>query len=254
MFNDSVTHLIVKADEENRTQRTLKFLYAVACRKWVVSMDWVQQCINQGQFVEEEPFEVFDMEGEDGPRRARICDPQTKLFQAFEFCCVEPFSEVTTAQLCDLLKLCGALVVHGPSKMTKCRRYSIVIVEDFDDEDFALKCQAILWQDQHGVLTVSRDWILDCLASHTILPIRKQLIGNQTDSMLRVMGFDELLLDALNISEPVHALSSLSIEEKEAEKPSSEVTPAVSDDQHDTTQEDSMNVSEPAISDPGWID
>ena len=193
VFNDSVTHLIVKADEENRTQRTLKFLYAVACRKWVVSMDWVQQCINQGQFVEEEPFEVFDMEGEDGPRRARICDPQTKLFQAFEFCCVEPFSEVTTAQLCDLLKLCGAVVVHGPSQMTKCRRHSIVIVQ-VDDEDFALQRQATLWHDQHGVLTVSREWILDCLASHRLLSIRNHLICKQTVSMLRVMGFDELLL------------------------------------------------------------
>ena len=55
-------------------------------------------------------------------------------------------------------------------------------------------------------------------------------------------------------------MSSQSSEETEAEKPrecdkpSSDVTPAVSGDQHDTTQEDGMNVSEPAISDPGWID
>ena len=196
VFNDRVTHLIVQSDGEKRTQRTLKFLYAVAGRKWIVSVGWVQQCIKEGRFVDEEPFEVLDMDGGDGPHRARICSPQTKLFQAFEFCCIEPFSEVSATELRDLLERCGATVVLDPSEMTKTRRHSIAIVQlDEDEGGEAQQRQAGLWQDQHGVLTVSREWILDCIGSHRLLPIRNHLVGkNITVSMLRMMKFDELLL------------------------------------------------------------
>jgi hypothetical protein len=196
VFDDRVTHLIVQSDEEKRTQRTLKFLYAVAGRKWIVSVGWVQQCIKEGRFVDEEPFEVLDMEGGDGPHRARICSPQTKLFQAFEFCCVEPFSEVSAIELRDLLERCGAAMVLNPWEMTKMRRHSIAIVQvDEDDGAEIQQRQAALWLDQHGVLTVSREWILDCIASHRLLSIRNHLIGKQvTVSMLRMMKFDELLL------------------------------------------------------------
>lgn len=196
VFSDKVTHLIVQSDEEKRTQRTLKFLYAVASRKWIVSVGWVQQCINESRFVDEEPFEVLDMEGGDGPRRARICSPHTKLFQAFEFCCVEPFSEVTTTELRDLLERCGATIVLNPSEMMKTRRHSIAIVQLNEDEEAETQQrQAGLWLDHYGVLTVSREWILDCIASHRLLPILNHLIGKHvTVSMLRMMKFDELLL------------------------------------------------------------
>ena len=196
VFNDRVTHLIVQSDGEKRTQRTLKFLYAVAGRKWIVSVGWVQQCIKEGLFVDEEPFEVLDMDGGDGPHRARICSPEMKLFEGFEFSCVKPFTHVTAGQLWDLLERCGATVVLNPSEMTKTRRHSIAIVQlDEDEGGEAQQRQAGLWQDQHGVLTVSREWILDCIGSHRLLPIRNHLVGkNITVSMLRMMKFDELLL------------------------------------------------------------
>ena len=47
-YEARVTHVIVRADpEDNSAERTLKFLYGVAGRKWIVSIEWVRQCLRQ---------------------------------------------------------------------------------------------------------------------------------------------------------------------------------------------------------------
>jgi hypothetical protein len=94
-YTCAVTHIIVQLDEENCAQRTLKFLYGVASGKLIVGVDWVHQCIREKRLIDEEPFEALDMDGEDGPRRARQTSQRIKLFADFEFCCQEPFTDVS---------------------------------------------------------------------------------------------------------------------------------------------------------------
>ena len=91
----AVTHIIVQLDEENCAQRTRKFLYGVASGKWIVAVDWVPQCIRENRLIDEQPFEALDMDVEDGPRRARQTSQRIKLFADFEFCCQEPFTDVS---------------------------------------------------------------------------------------------------------------------------------------------------------------
>ena len=66
-------------DEDNVAERTLKFLYGVAAKKWVVNMDWVRKSISEKRAVNEEGFEAMDMDGEPGPKRSR-CSGSTSLF------------------------------------------------------------------------------------------------------------------------------------------------------------------------------
>ena len=189
--NERVTHLIVQVDDKNRTQRTLKFLNALACGKWIVSVGWVQQCAEENRFVDEEPFEVLDVDGDDGPNRARICSPEMKLFKELEFSCVEPFTQVTVGQLWDLLERCGAIMVHDPSEMP--RGNSIAIFELHDGERTADQMrQARLLHNEHGVQSVSNEWIFDCIATHRILPIHDYLIVNNT-STANIFGVSDML-------------------------------------------------------------
>lgn len=81
-YTHTVTHVIVRVDEDNIAERTLKFLYGVAAKKWVVSVDWIRHCAKENRFVDEEAFEVLDMEGENGPNRARVS--QTRLFDGYK--------------------------------------------------------------------------------------------------------------------------------------------------------------------------
>ena len=190
----AVTHIIVQLDEENCAQRTRKFLYGVASGKWIVGVDWVHQCIRENRLIDEEPFEALDMDGEDGPRRARQTSQRIKLFADFEFCCQEPFTDVSVDQLNQLLELCGAATVNSPTELTKSRRHSMIIVQIDDDISSEVQRKAASLFDRHQVLTVSREWVLDCLASYKLLSVRNQLIGKHSESKLRMMGFESHLL------------------------------------------------------------
>ena len=193
-YTPTVTHVIVQLDDENCAQRTLKFLFGVASGKWIVGVDWVHQCIKEKRILDEEPFEALDMDGECGPRRSREICQKYQLFEAFEFCCQEPFTDVTADQLRELLELCGAVTTHSPAELTKCRRHTMIIVQTDDNIGLEVQRKAQSWFERLQVLSVSREWVLDCLAAYQLLPIRSQLIGKHTESLLRMMGFDSQLV------------------------------------------------------------
>ena len=77
-YSPNVTHVIVRVDQDNCAERTLKFLYGVACKRWIVNFDWIRKCVTDGRFVDETPYEVLDMDGNTGPLRARLS--HSKLF------------------------------------------------------------------------------------------------------------------------------------------------------------------------------
>ena len=189
-YTNRVTHVVVRVDEDNMTERTLKYLYGVAGHKWIVNVDWVRQCLKEKRFVGEEPYEVLEMEGEDGPRRSR--HSRTLLFQDFEFCCLEPFTDVTVDQLREILHLCGAKTVESPTELTRSRRYSLVVMQTDTGGD---QKSADIWFKRYQVLSVSREWVLDCVAGYSLYPIRSHLIGDVSGTLLRKMGFPQGLID-----------------------------------------------------------
>ncbi|KAI9558451.1 hypothetical protein GHT06_015237 [Daphnia sinensis] len=192
-YNCSVTHVIVNVDEENCAQRTLKFLYGVASGVWIVGIDWVHKCIRENRILDEEHFEALDMDGEDGPRRARQTSQREKLFEAFEFCCQGPFTDVTIEQLNQLLHLCGATTAPSPSELTKRRQYTMIVVQTDDDVNLEIERKAADWFNRHKVVSVSREWVLDCLAAYQLLPVLNQFIGKYSVSVLKMLGFDARL-------------------------------------------------------------
>lgn len=98
-YTPNVTHVIVRVDEENCAERTLKFLYGVACKRWIVSIEWIRECVKEGRFVEESRFEVLDMDGQSGPSRARIS--QSKLFDLYVhfFFTFQPFQRLLIGRI-----------------------------------------------------------------------------------------------------------------------------------------------------------
>lgn len=189
-YNKSVTHVIVRIDEDKNAERTLKFLYGVAARKWVVSIDWVLECQRQKRLIDEEPYEVLDMDGENGPWKAR--NSTELLFHAFEFCCVEPFSDITIDQLRELLELCGALTVDSPVDLRRGLRYSFIIVQG-DPSKAHYHHIGQTYFERHKAVCVSREWVLDCIASYQIYPVRYQIFGMFDAAALNKLGLENIL-------------------------------------------------------------
>ncbi len=111
---------------------------------------------------------------------------------SYEFCCVEPFTDVTVAQLRELLELCGAKTVVSPFALTRSLRCSMIVVQS--DTGFDAR-KADVWADQYKTVTVSREWILDCIAAHTIFPLKEHLIGRKSEALLKTMGLPKSLLE-----------------------------------------------------------
>jgi hypothetical protein len=51
-YTNEVTHLVINL-ERNRVPQTMKYLFAVADKKWVVVFDWIENCVKAGKMVDE---------------------------------------------------------------------------------------------------------------------------------------------------------------------------------------------------------
>ncbi|KAK4491567.1 hypothetical protein RD792_002319 [Penstemon davidsonii] len=73
-WDSSVTHVITCTDENGACRRTLEFLMAVLEGKWALSVQWLKACIEAGELVDEQPYEIaVDIHGvKDGPRLGRL--------------------------------------------------------------------------------------------------------------------------------------------------------------------------------------
>ena len=72
--DNTVTHLLVKTDDNMETVRTLKYLQAVASGIMVVSESWMKACQrNKSNLAKAERWEARDeeLEGEEGSRKSR---------------------------------------------------------------------------------------------------------------------------------------------------------------------------------------
>ncbi len=156
-YNAAVNHVIVVVDSDNCAQRTLKFLYGVAAGRWIVGIDWVYSSMRENCVVDEGLFEALDMERESGPSRSWTRSKTSKLFHAFEFYCQEPFTDVTVAQLRELLGTCGALTAATPVQLKKNRRHSLIVVQ-LDETNKAEVQRKAAWFDKY--LSVSESGCL----------------------------------------------------------------------------------------------
>jgi hypothetical protein len=57
-WKDNVTHLIVQADDNNNSQRTLKYLFAIIMGIWIVDYSWITLSLSSGSWLDESEFEV----------------------------------------------------------------------------------------------------------------------------------------------------------------------------------------------------
>nr|CAD7398751.1 unnamed protein product [Timema cristinae] len=129
-YESKITHLVVPKVSENL--RTIKFLFGIAEKKWIVYLDWITDSIAANTLLPEEKYEA---EGNDaGPRLSR--QTNRPLFQQFEFY----FDSLSTgtidkAQIENLVRTCGATVVSHPNKFSfHSGKICMIVIETQDDD------------------------------------------------------------------------------------------------------------------------
>ncbi|XP_026279625.1 breast cancer type 1 susceptibility protein homolog isoform X2 [Frankliniella occidentalis] len=192
-FSNNTTHLIVRVEEGNKADKTLKYLSAVACGKWVVTFPWVQKCLESNKLIPEEPYEAFDTTGEPGPRRSREARQSgQKLFGGFEFCCIGDFLDLSKSQLEELLVECGGSVVSKPTEFSFQDRIIPICLAQWEEEK---EQEYSSWLDKYSSPLIQHEWVLDCIGKFSVTSFAPMLLCDVTDDVLTSMGIPPPLFE-----------------------------------------------------------
>ena len=157
VWSDSVTHVIFPHHKNLECQRTIKYLQGVAGGKWMLSLEWIKQCLESKSLVSEIPYEMrgcnYDpMSG--GPRNSRTAHllKQPALFGNLSIFFVGRIIVIPKETLSQLLEQVGVTITpdqtFGTTQLTNPTKATPMIDEACTSAEDAAR--------QYGeILTVS---------------------------------------------------------------------------------------------------
>ncbi|KAI8422216.1 hypothetical protein MSG28_006115 [Choristoneura fumiferana] len=172
-YTNDLTHLVVGVDKDGRSQRTVKFMCAVAAGKWIVRYDWAELCAARGHRAppEEGPFEALDWTGDPGPRRARLATK--KLFEGITFFCKPPFTVLSENVLKTMLEAAGGVVV---SEARQVRVVDDAVRLLLAEPEHTQENQYTYLALELSIVPVNYEWALNCLGSYTLSSVADLLL------------------------------------------------------------------------------
>lgn len=151
-----MTHLIM-----TRPSRSIKYMYALCCAKYIVSSDWLVESANAGYFLPEDEYQITDLDF-DGIRTSIknvLKSPiRNKLFEGKIFF-LTPSVKPGVSHLKNLIELCGGKVENN-------RRSTMIIQEaiNFSENSYIIISCA---QDIH--LITFRQFVCHVCSSEFVL-------------------------------------------------------------------------------------
>merc|ERR1712013_246147 len=194
--DSTVTHLIVRTEDDLVAERTLKYLQAVASGVMVVSEAWGVEChrdsANLGKAKKWEVKDEGVEEGleEEGPRKSREARElgEAPLLRGYEILLKEELEILQRESAKDLITRAGARPVKEMSGFNFGETIKIELVD------------SIQWMDEreehvlrqlrnYRVATVAKDWLLDTICSHEIKPVAEYTLLSMDSEKLKSAGF-----------------------------------------------------------------
>lgn len=188
-FNENVTHMVVKTDNNNGASKTLKYLQGIAHRKWVVSYQWVLDSLKEKRVLNEELYEAVDcITLEAGSRKSRL--REKGLFEGFVFFCIGPYDHLSVEDYQDLLRATGAIVVDSLYALADQTSKLKVIVIPEDIYEF----QIIEWYKQARAIAIVHEWIVECISQYKLISLYPYLQELSRQDVL-TLGYPEYLVE-----------------------------------------------------------
>ncbi|XP_030628105.1 microcephalin [Chanos chanos] len=147
---ESTTHVVTGSP-----RRTLNVLLGIARGCWILSFEWILWCLEHGQWIPEEPYELSDHFP-----AAPICrlqqhlsagEHQQDLFQGQPVMFVSPLSQPPSQSLAELIQLCGGT-------LSRSVRQAGICIGEYKGKR------------PEGTRSLSEQWVLDCVTHLTLLP------------------------------------------------------------------------------------
>nr|XP_029116035.1 protein BREAST CANCER SUSCEPTIBILITY 1 homolog isoform X2 [Elaeis guineensis] len=188
----TVTHVIASTDKNGACKRTLKFLMAILDGKWILSMDWIKECMEAREPVDEEKYEItVDVHGiSRGPQLGRLrAINKPKLFHGISFYFSGDYTPSYKGYLQDLATKAGGTILQRKpisrdqeklldSSLTSTIFiiYSLENPEKNRCNDHALvfnrrRAEAQTLADASGGKVATNTWIIDSIAACKLQPL-----------------------------------------------------------------------------------
>ncbi|KAG2249104.1 hypothetical protein Bca52824_088732 [Brassica carinata] len=174
-----VTHIIASINDNGACKRTLKFMMGVLEGKWILSIDWIKACMNNREYVTEEPYEIStDVHGtRQGPYigRQRALKKEPKLFNGLKFYIMGDFEVAYKGYLQDMIVAAGGTILRRRPISNDDSEASTIIV--FSVEPSKKKTLTQRRFDAEALAKSSRaraassSWVLDSIAGCQILDL-----------------------------------------------------------------------------------
>ncbi|KAG5413552.1 hypothetical protein IGI04_001119 [Brassica rapa subsp. trilocularis] len=174
-----VTHIIASINDNGACKRTLKFMMGVLEGKWILSIDWIKACMNNREYVTEEPYEIsIDVHGtRQGPYigRQRALDKEPKLFNGLKFYIMGDFELAYKGYLQDMIVAAGGTILRRRPIADDDSEASTIIV--FNVEPSKQKTLTQRRYDAEALAksstarAASSSWVLDSIAGCQILDL-----------------------------------------------------------------------------------
>lgn len=172
-YTNDITHLIVGVDDEKKSQRSVKYMCALAASKWIVSFDWINKIMQTKEIVNEEYYEALDSTGEPGPRRSRIA--KQKLFDGITFYCMPPFGVLDVETLKNMLMASGGRVVADMKSV----RISVDTIKPallLAEPESTQEDRFIFLAMEQSIVPVNYEWVLNCLGGYSLISVHEHLL------------------------------------------------------------------------------
>ncbi|XP_071102805.1 BRCA1-associated RING domain protein 1-like [Haliotis cracherodii] len=180
-FVPEVTHVITSCNQQGQCPRTLKFLNAVLGGKWILSIEWLDLCLEYRQKVCEEAFEVPGPSTNPDSRAAtkgRLNRRQQLpgLFDGCQFYFYGTFHEPTPQKedLQTLVKSAGGKIFSREPKLQNIDDYDQTVPYHAEATSALKDCSVFIIHDKrvsYPAIQSSRmcvlpaNWIMDSIAS-----------------------------------------------------------------------------------------
>ena len=154
--SSTTTHLIC-----GESRRTLNMLKAILHGCWIVSLNWLYECLEKNTWVDEEVYEMVSFSAAVKQRRIeRELLPESDLLKDHGPFYIGRHCHVPKKELMELIQVAGGKCVNQ-LKMAK-----VILSHDYDASNRATTVQ------------VTEKWVLDSVQQHCTLPFDSYLLQN----------------------------------------------------------------------------
>ncbi|CAF4053236.1 unnamed protein product [Rotaria sp. Silwood2] len=119
---NNVTHVIACGEIDKIAFRTINYLRGIVLGKWIVSEKWIEECIKQKQWINENDYEIVGSQLEpnsNGSHISRIKHEQNEslLFNKCQFYLYGQFHTYKKEDIADLIKITGVILLKREPKL-----------------------------------------------------------------------------------------------------------------------------------------